>query len=258
MSAVRTARFVVEHNALVYRRTWQGSIFVSFISPILFLASIGLGLGSLVSRGGHTVGGVSYLAFLAPGLLVATAMQTGAAETMYPIMARIQWMKTYDAMLATPVSVGSILAGEIGWFAIRLGIVSVSFFVVMLIFRAVPSGLGVLAIPAAVLTGLAFAIPIMAFSATQRKDLGFSVITRFVILPLFLLGGTFFPIQKLPLLLQWVAWATPLSHGVAMARNFTIGGNSLSGDLIHVAVLLAYAAAGTVAASITLNRRLRK
>jgi lipooligosaccharide transport system permease protein len=255
---VGTARVVVEHNALVYRRTWQGSIFVSFISPILFLASIGVGLGSLVSRSGHTVGGVSYLAFLAPGLLVATAMQTASAETMYPIMARIQWMKTYDAMLATPVGVGSILAGEIGWFAIRLSIVSLSFFVVMLVFHAVPSVLGILAPLAAVVTGLAFAIPILAFTATQRKDLAFSVIQRFVILPLFLLGGTFFPIQKLPLFLQWVAWATPLSHGVAMARDFTIGGKLLPSDLVHLAVLLAYAAAGTIAASFTLRRRLRK
>src|SRR2546428_6859773 len=114
---------VVEHHLTVYRRTWKGSVFMSFISPILFLAAMGLGLGSLISRGPvRTVDGVSYLVFLAPGLLAASAMQSAYVETTYPIMARLQWERTYEGMLATPIAVLDVLAGEFGWLAFRLAL----------------------------------------------------------------------------------------------------------------------------------------
>src|SRR3979490_3422471 len=95
---------VLQDDLSVYRRTWKGSVFMSFISPILFLAAMGLGAGIRISRAPmHTVDGLSYLVFLAPGLLVATAMQSGYVETTYPIMARMQWLRTYDGMLAPPI-----------------------------------------------------------------------------------------------------------------------------------------------------------
>src|SRR6266566_3514469 len=106
---------VLEHHLTVYRRTWKGSVFMSFISPILFLTAMGLGLGSLISRGPvRTVDGVSYLVFLAPGLLAASAMQSAYVETTYPIMARLQWERTYEGMLATPIAVLDVLPG-IAW-----------------------------------------------------------------------------------------------------------------------------------------------
>jgi len=247
---------VLQHNLSVYRRTWKGSVFMSFISPILFLAAMGLGLGSLISRGPvHTVDGLSYLVFLAPGLLVATAMQSGYVETTYPIMARMQWLRTYDGMLATPIRVLDVLAGEFGWLAVRLALSSGAFFLVMLLFGTVHSVLGLLAIVVAVLTGLAFGAPIFAFTATQRTDTSFALIGRLLITPLFLLGGVFFPIHQLPQLVQGFAWLTPLAHGVALARDLAVGATSPSAG-IHLAVLLAYAAIGIVAARITLQRRL--
>ncbi len=224
---------VLEHHLLVYRRTWKGSLFVSFVSPILFLAAMGLGLGSLISRGPvRTVDGVSYLAFLAPGLLAATAMQSAFVETTYPIM-----------------------AGEFGWLALRLALGSCAFFLVMLLFGTVHSGLALLAIVVAVLTGLAFGAPIFAFTATQRTDNSFALIGRLLITPLFLLGGVFFPIHQLPQVVQGIAWFTPLAHGVALARGLSVGDASPSAG-IHLAVLFAYAAIGFVAARITLPRRL--
>ena len=247
---------VLEHHVMVYRRTWKGSMFVSFLSPILFLAAMGFGLGSLISRGPvRTVDGVSYLAFLAPGLLAATAMQTAYVETTYPIIARIQWLRTYDGMLATPIRVLDVLAGEFGWLLLRLATGSCAFFLVMLLFGTVHSGLTLLAIVVAVLTGLAFAAPILAFTATQRTDNSFALIGRFLITPLFLLGGVFFPIQQLPQLVQGIAWLTPLAHGVALARGLSVGGVVPSAG-IHLAVLLVYTAIGIVAARITLQRRL--
>src|SRR2546421_2549513 len=247
---------VLEHHLLVYRRTWKGSVFVSFVSPILFLGAMGFGLGSLISRGpSRTVDGVSYLAFLAPGLLAATAMQSAYVEATYPIMARIQWLRTYEGMLATPIGVLDVLAGEFGWLTLRLALGSCAFFLVMLLFGTVHSGLALLAILVAVLTGLAFATPILAVSATQRKDTSFPFIGRFLITPLFLLGGVFFPIHQLPQLVQDIAWLTPLAHGVALARGLLVGQAPPSAGL-HLAVLLAYAAIGVVVARVTLQRRL--
>jgi lipooligosaccharide transport system permease protein len=247
---------VLEHNLILYRRTWKGSIFQSFLGPVLFLTAMGFGLGGLISRGpSRTVEGLSYLAFLAPALLAATAMQTAFIETTYPIMARIQWERTYEGMLATPLRVLDVLAGEFGWLAVRLGLGSSAFFFVMLGFGIVHSVLALLAIVVAVLTGMAFAAPIFAWTATRRTDSSFALIGRFLITPLFLLGGVFFPIHQLPQLVQGIAWLTPLAHGVALARSLSVGVLSPSAG-IHLAVLLLYAAAGIVAARITLQRRL--
>jgi lipooligosaccharide transport system permease protein len=247
---------VLEHHLIVYRRTWKGSVFMSFISPILFLAAMGFGLGGLISRGPvRTVDGLSYLAFLAPGLLAATAMQSAFVETTYPIMARIQWERTYEGMLATPIRVLDVLAGEFGWLLFRLGLGAFAFFLVMLLFGTIHSGLGLLAIMVAVLTGLAFGAPIFAYTATQRTDTSFALIGRLLITPLFLLGGVFFPIHQLPQLVQGIAWLTPLAHGVALSRGLSVGVLPSAAG-IHVGVLLLYAVIGIVAARVTLQRRL--
>ena len=248
----------LEHHAALYRRTWKGTIFVSFVSPLLFLAAMGLGLGSLISQGPvRTVDGVSYLAFLAPGLLAATTMQTAYVETTYPIIAKIQWLRTYDGMLATPLTIGNVVVGEICWLAFRLATVAIIFFLVMLLFGTVHTTLAPLAILVAILNGLAFGAPILAFTATQKTDNAFSVIGRFIITPLFLLGGAFFPIHQLPQFLQGIAWLTPLAHGVALARGLTIGRITSSAG-VDVVVLLGYATVGIIAASITMRRRLSK
>src|SRR5437764_7081414 len=161
----------LEHHAVLYRRTWKGTIFVSFVSPLLFLAAMGLGLGSLISSGPvRTVDGVSYLAFLAPGLLAATTMQTAYVETTYPIIAKIQWLRTYDGMLATPLTIGNVVAGEISWLAFRLTMVATIFFLVMILFGTIHAALSPLAILVAILTGLAFGSSILAFTATHRSD----------------------------------------------------------------------------------------
>src|SRR5438094_677401 len=184
-----------------------------------------------------------------------TARQSGYVESTYPIMARIQWERTYEGMLATPLRVLDVLAGEFGWLALRLGLGSVAFFLVMLAFGTVHSWLAVLAILVAVLTGLAFAAPILAWTATRRTDSSFALIGRFLVTPLFLLGGVFFPIHQLPQLVQGIAWLTPLAHGVALARGLSIGVLPPAAG-IHLVVLLLYAAVGIVAARITLQRRL--
>ena len=173
---------------------WRGSIMVSFFTPLFFLASMGLGLGSLVNRGSGGVGGVPYIDYLAPGLLAATTMQAAAFLCTYPILGNIMWDRIYDAMLATPIAVRDVLIGEVTWIAIRMLLVAAIFWCVMAVFGVAHTAESLLAIAAATLTGLAFATPLMAFTSTQRDDNSFSVIFRFVITPLYLLGGAFFPI----------------------------------------------------------------
>lgn len=258
MIALAGPLHVVEYNAMVFRRVWRGTIMTSFFTPLFFLAAMGLGLGGFVNRGAGGVGGVPYIEFLAPGLLAAATMQTAAGETMYPVLGKIMWDRIYDAMLATPLRIGEVIAGEVAWVTLRVLMVASIFWVVMVLFGVIHSPLALLAIPAAALTGLAFATPIMAFTATQRDESGFPNIFRFVIMPLFLLGGAFFPISKLPLLLQGVAWATPLAHGVELCRGLVLGHLILRDVALHVAVLVAYALAGFFLARVLFMRRLAK
>ncbi len=249
---------VLEHNLMVYRRTWQGSVLSSLLSPILFLAAMGIGLGGYVNRGAGAavLGDVPYVAFLAPGLLAAQAMQTAAFETTYPIMGKIVWDKLYEAMLATPLTVRDLLLGELEWVVVRLSLVCGAFLLVMIAFGAVRSPLGILALPVAVLTGVSFAAPIMAFSATQRHDSNFNVLFRFGITPLFLLSGTFFPLDRLPWFVQPLAYLTPLYHGIALARGLSLGSLDPVAAVVHLAVLLAFAAAGIAVATLAFRRRL--
>jgi lipooligosaccharide transport system permease protein len=249
---------VVEHNALVFRSMWRGRFLVSFFTPFGFLAAMGIGLGGLVNRSSGGVGGVPYIDYLAPGLLAAMTMQFAAFESMYPILAKIMWDRIYDAMLATPLRVRDLLAGEVGWMTISIAMPATIFWVVMALFGVAQTPESLLAIPAATLNGLAFATPIMAFAAVQKNDSGFSVLVRFGITPLFLFGGAFFPISRMPLPLQAVVQITPLAHGVDLCRGLVLGNIRAGTAAIDVGVLLVYVIAGIVAAGILLQRRLVK
>jgi lipooligosaccharide transport system permease protein len=196
--------------------------------------------------------------FLAPGLLVSTAMQTAAGESMYPIMSALTWQRTFHAAIAAPVRTVDIVYGQVLWLVVRLGIVAGAFAIVMVPFGAASAVDAAAMVPIAVLTGLAFAMPIQAFSATQRKDVAFAVINRFIIVPLFLFSGIFFPITQLPPLLQPIAYATPLWHGVALARQIAIGPIDPLLAAINVAVIGAFIGVGVAAASVTFRRRLEQ
>jgi lipooligosaccharide transport system permease protein len=249
---------VFEYNALNYRRIWRGTLFSTFLSPVLFLAAMGIGLGTFVDQNGSGgLGPFSYAAFLAPGLLAGQAMQTAGFESTYPIMGAIVWDRTYHGMLATPITVSGIVFGQLGWVAVRMALVSAAFFVVMVAFGLVASPLGILSIGVGVLTGLAFAAPIMAFAATRKNDQAFQVLFRFGLTPMFLFSGIFFPIERLPGRLQLLAEILPLHHGVALARHLCLGDQADRSDqLAHVVVLSIYIVAGTIAALVTFRRTL--
>ncbi|HXG25914.1 MAG TPA: ABC transporter permease [Candidatus Binatia bacterium] len=250
---------VIEHRALQYRRTFRASIFSSFGVPLLFLTAMGLGLGGYVDANPDPrIAGLTYLQFLAPGLLAASIMQAGSFEASFPILGGVQWNKIFHAMYATPIQPRDVAYGNIVWIAIRLTLVATVFSIVIVAFGATRSALIVVAIPVAVLTGLAFATPIAAFSATQRTPDRFATIFRFGITPLFLFSGTFFPIESLPEVIRPIAWLSPLWHGVDACRALmldTVGRDPLL-FAIHVGVLVAITIGGSVAAARTIEARL--
>jgi lipooligosaccharide transport system permease protein len=239
-----------------YKRTWKSSIATSFLIPILYLAAMGIALGSLIDKHSHGVGGVSYLAYLAPGLLAGTSMQIGTNDMMYPVLGAIKWMRTYLAMLAGPLSVYDVLIGHLAWVATRIAIVVSIYLAVMAAFGTIFSFWAVLALPVAVLTGMAFGAPMAAFAATLDKDSGFSTLYRFVIIPLFLFSGIFFPISQLPLVLQVVAYISPLFHGVSLCRDLTLGTVHPWPDLGHAAYLCLWVGVGYAVGRHTFAKRL--
>jgi len=246
----------LEHNLIVYRRVWRGTAFSTVLSPVLFLSAMGVALGSFVPQM-TTFGGVSYIVFLAPGLLAAQAMQTSAIESSWPLLAGFKWGKTFEAAVATPQQPRDIVLGHLYWLVVRLTIVTGVFMLVMLVFGAVASPLVLLSWPAAVMTGLAFGMPLAAFTATQTNESAFPILFRFVITPLFLFSGTFFPIEQLPDAIEPVAWLTPLFHGVQLSRSLALGQDLDPLRLaVHAAVLLTLIVIGTLLAMRTFRRRL--
>jgi lipooligosaccharide transport system permease protein len=247
---------VTAHHATVYRRTWRGSIISRFLMPLFFLLSMGLGLGALVDDRAGGVGGVSYLRFVVPGILAMQAMMTAFGESTYAVMGYIKWNQMYAAMLATPLSVVEVLGGHLTTVAFHLLTASAIFTLVAAPFGAFGSWWVLLAVPVAVVTGLAFAVPTFALAARIDNDNGFSILYRFVMTPLMLFSGTFFPIEQLPVWMQPAAWVTPLWHGVVLCRAASEGVWPGPLGVVHVAVLAVYVGVGWVLARRTFTRRL--
>jgi lipooligosaccharide transport system permease protein len=245
--------------ALAYRRTWRGSMVTTFLTPVLFLAAMGVGLGSFVNKGGHSaaLGGLSYLEFVAPGLAATTAATIGASEALFPVMAAIKWQKTYFGMLATPLRVRDVLAGHLTWIAARVASAVAAYLVVMAAFQATRSIDTLAVLPAGILVGMAFAAPLAAFAAHQENEEAFPLIFRLGLIPLFLFSGVFFPISQLPSGLRFIAYLSPLWHGVDLCRRLTLGDLTPGTAAIHVAYLVGLAVFGLLAANRTFTRRLR-
>ena len=256
----RSLRFA-ESEVIAYRRTWRGTVITSFVNPVLFLAAMGAGLGSLVDTGSGDLG-VPYLAFVATGLMAATAMQSGAGDGSFPVMAGILWRKNFHGTITTPLGPEDIILGRLEWGVVRLTFTLLVFAIISVAFGAIDLGPALLAIAPAVLTGLAFTACITAWTLTQKDGMSLSTLFRFAIVPLFLFSGTFFPISQLPSFLQLVAYATPLFHGVELVRKITLpeAGASIITSMpmwVHVAYLVVMAGIGIYLSIRFLNKRLR-
>jgi lipooligosaccharide transport system permease protein len=171
-------------------------------------------------------------------------------------MNKIMWGRNYEAMLSTPLGIRSIVFGELAWSAFRIGTLASVFLVVLTLFGIPRTPMAVLAVPFAVLVGLAFSSCLIAFTATQKNDVGFSAVFRFVINPLFLFSGTFFPLTQLPDQIEWVAWLTPLFHGVELIRGAILDQLSLPAAIVHAGYLLAMFALGAYLSDRNLTKRM--
>jgi lipooligosaccharide transport system permease protein len=248
----RRASLLIERNLMVYRRGWL-VIVSGFFEPLFYLLSIGLGIGALV--GAVPLGDgrmIPYTAFVAPALLASSAMNGAIYDSTFNVFFKLKYAKTYDAILATPVGVGDVALGEIGWALIRGALYAGTFLLVMLAMGLVLSPWAILAFPAALLIGFAFAGVGMAATSFMRTWNDFELI-QLVILPLFLFSATFYPVTTYPEPIRLLIELTPLYHGVDLVRGLTTGALE-PGMVVHVAYL---AGMGLVGLAIT-SRRLER
>jgi lipooligosaccharide transport system permease protein len=257
--APRLAPRLSDYWVTVMRRTWRGSVVTSFLLPFLYLTAMGVGLGSFVddNAGAGALGGVSYLAYIAPGLLATTAMQTAVGESTYPIMSGFKWQRFFFSMAATPLEVADIVAAQIAFIAFRVFTSCAVFLGVLAAYGALSNWWGgVLALLTVVLLGLAHAAPMVGLTARMKSENGFALIFRLGLMPMFLFSGAFFPISQLPAAVSWLAYATPIWHGVDLARMLTLGTADWWPALGHLAYLLLWAAGGWVFAVTGFAKRL--
>jgi lipooligosaccharide transport system permease protein len=244
------------YHAAFWARTWRGQVISSFLFPVLYLASMGLGVGKLVNAHVGGVDGVPYLDYVAPALLAMNAMQISSNETMWPVLASFKWTRSYWTAVSTPVSARDLVYAKLAWVAIHVAMVGVIFTAVVAMFGALHSPWALLLPFAGVLTALAYAAPIAAYTATQNNANSFPVFYRFMIIPMFLFSGGFYPISQLPGWLQTVVQFVPLYHGVSLCRTLALGKGSLAATAYHVGVLLALATVGTALSVRSFRRRL--
>ena len=241
---------------MVYRRTWHGSIIGRFLSPLFFLLAMGIGLGSLVDDRVGGVDGLPYLQFVVPAIVATQTMWVAMGESTYQVLGYIKWNMGYHAMLATPMTVRDVLRGHFLAVTAHLTTATAIFMGVAALFGGFGSVAAVLCLPIAILTGMAFVTPIFAFTATQEGDNGFNILFRWIVTPLMLFSGTFFPVEQLPGWMQPIAWVTPLWHGVEACRAVATGVVSGGPFAGHLLVLAVYAAVGWWLAERSFAKRL--
>jgi lipooligosaccharide transport system permease protein len=249
------AALLVERNARAWRHVWF--VLVSgFFEPVFFLFSLGIGIGAIV--GGVDVGGrtVSYPEFVAPALLAASAMNGAVYDSTLNIFYKLKYARLYDSVLATPLGPRDVAVGEVTWALLRGAFYAAAFVVVVLVAGYVESWWAVLALPAALLIGLAFAGAGMAATTFMRSWQDFDLV-QLVVLPMFLFSATFYPLSTYPPALQWVVQATPLYHAVALERQLLLGMVDV-GIVGHVAYLVVMGLVGMAIAARRLEKLLLK
>ncbi len=217
------ARRLVERNILVYRHQWL-IIFSGVFEPIFYLIGIGLGLGGIIQTVELSDGRmVSYTAFVAPALLATAAMNGAVFETIFNVFFKLNYAKTYDGVLATPMGITEIAIGEMLWALIRAALYAVAMFVIMWAFGLILSPWGLLMVPAALLVAGAFAAAGLAGTSYLRTVNDFDVPMGLIVMPMFLFSGTFFPISVYPWFIQVFMQATPLYHAINLIRGLSTG-----------------------------------
>ncbi len=219
------AFYYAEHVLRVMKSYGWTIVMYGVGQPVAYLFAMGVGLATLVDTNTTAVfGGVSYLTFIAPALLISAAVMTAANEFTFPVMDGFKWRRVYYGPHASPLTPEQIAGGHILAVTARFGVQSAIYFAVVALFGASPGGWGWVSILVAVLAGLSFGLPLMAYAASIKQDKGqFAMVMRFVVMPLFLFSGTFFPLESLPLAVRWIGWISPIWHGTELGRVFSYG-----------------------------------
>lgn len=250
---------VMSGQIVVFRRFWRLNVMSSFVQPMLYLLGLGVGVGALVDRNtgsADVLGGSSYVAFVAPGLLVTTAMSIASLESMWPVMGGLRWRREYHGIAATPLGPRDIVLGHGLWMGVRGGLAAGMVALALALFPTTRSWGLVAAVAVAALVGVAFAMPVMAVAIGAENDGVFAALQRFVVLPLFLFGGAFYPLSQLPEVVQWVVKVFPLWHGVVVARGVTSDGIDVAEAVGHLAYVAVWAVLGAVVSVRRLTVRL--
>jgi lipooligosaccharide transport system permease protein len=255
MRAARHRPFaIVERNALAYRRLWF--VFLAgFAEPVLFLLSIGVGVGTLVGQVDGPGGPVDYKQFVAPGMMAAAAMNGSVFDTTFNFFVKFKYLHTYDSVIATPLDTTDIALGEVTWALLRGAIYSTGFLVTMAAFGLVPSAWALLTVPVSVLIGFAFACTGLAATTWMRSFIDFDYV-NLALTPLFLFSATFFPLSRYPDVLAHVVRVTPLYQGVVLQRALVLG-EVHWGLLLNAVYLVVLGAVSLRIASARLGRLLR-
>jgi lipooligosaccharide transport system permease protein len=251
-AGVRARRFgalySAEHHVRVWRRYLGVNVASAVGTPVMYLFAFGVGLGVLVNAnaGPGGVDGVSYLVFIAPALIATAAVTIASDEFTYPVMQGFKWNPIYVGMHAAPISARQVVDGVIIFVAVRIFATTFVYFLVMAAFGAVPLVTGLLTVPIATLTGIAFGAPLFAYAAAQREDRGqFAVVQRVLVLPLTLFSGTLFPLEQLPVFLRPIGWLSPLWHGAELGRVTSYAAERPAWMIaVHLVFLLALAIGG--------------
>ena len=243
-----------------FRLVWRTAVFGSVVQPLMYLFGVGLGIGELVDGGPggpDALGGVSYFAFYATALIATTPMFVLGQESLWPTMDGFTWSQAHQAMIATPLTSRDVALGKGLYFALRGVVASTGVVLVLACFDETRSWGLVAAVPVGVLTGLSYAMAFAAWVATRDTDNSFSALLRIGIIPMFLFGGAFYPVDQLPPVLEGIAKVTPIWHGIELCRGLVLGGLEPATGILHLLVLVAFVTAGSVAATRTFDRRLR-
>jgi lipooligosaccharide transport system permease protein len=249
---------VWESHFRLYRTIWKSNVLASFVQPMLYVLGMGVGVGTLVGGGAAVAGldGLTYLQYIAPAMIATTAMTVCGGEAMWPVLSGFKFVQHYHAAAATPLSAGQIASGVTLWHFTKGLISGGGVAAALALFSETRHPGLILAVVFGALTGVAFAEPIMGWVATREVENSFPLINRFVLIPLFLFGGAFYPIDELPIGAQWVAKALPLWHGVQLSRDATYGRLGFADTIGHLAVLAGFAVVGSLIARRTFRRRI--
>lgn len=227
---------VMTRDVVLFGRYWKATTFSSVVQPTIYLLAFAAGIGTLVSKVGH----VSYLDYIATGVVATAVLFSSAFPGMFNTFVRWRFQRTYDAMLAAPVDVEELVTAEILWIAIRAGVYGLAPIVVGIVFGLQPTAGMALVVPIGFLTGFGFAAFGVLLAAIAKTIDNFNYVTSAVLTPMFLVAGTFFPISSLPAGIRVAAKFNPLYHCVQLVRDASLGGLHL-GDLGHVGVLALFA-----------------